>query len=387
MAVCPVCFANNAQGDTVCSECGTDLSLSPDAKQNFLPAGESPFFSSGSPRIAGEVKPLLCKACGAENPSNARFCVMCSQSIHQTVMPKKKRNKFVYLLVAAAIIFHVVVLSVIFKGISSFVDIFYYEATYLYVTDASLPEADYMEASYDDYSKKPDGVMGDDIRVTGTVTQIEKEYDKFDDFLTIYLSEDYKGERIWMIGYHLKDNETIEVGDMLTFYGTSHGLVRRQNEKTTEVLYVPVIRASVFSKDDPISGKTWAQEDSAFMFTLLDDGTCKVVVGKGTEDEYTDTGTYSVYRGRAAIKYITLEIDELGLTQEELFSGFELQDNLDDFYCLALFRDKDVEESDSGESVPSIVYLGIYSEESGVGTMSMISSSSLSFVVLTEVTD
>lgn len=385
MAVCPVCFANNAQDDTVCPECGADLSLPPDTVQKPLLNSDSPFSSSISPRSTDDATPLLCNACGSENPSNARFCVNCRQSFYQTVMPPKRRSKFVYLLVAAAIIYQIVVISVIFNGISYFTGILYDELTYLYIAESSMPEAEYIEASYDDYAEKPDGVMGDNIKVTGTVTQIEKEFDKYSDFLTIYLSEDFEGEKIWRIGYHLKDNEMIEVGDILTFYGMSHGLVKLQEKNTGEPVYCPVIRASVFSDDDAISGKTWTEEDNIFMFTLRDDGTCTVVIGKGTEDEFTDTGTYSVYRGKAAVKYIVSDVDELGLTSEELVSEFELRENIGNFYCLTLFRDKEEQDDDNSAPVPTILYFGFYSEESG--ELAMFSSSTLSFVTLTEVTE
>lgn len=297
---------------------------------------------------------------------------------------QKEEKQIVVLFIIVAIIAQIVVFIVLFKGICSFMVKLFHQASYLYETEASLPEADYMEVSYDDYAVKPDGVSGDNIKVTGTVTQIEKELEKDSLFLSIYICEDFETLKIWKVGYHLKENENIEVGDILTFYGQSHGLVKRQMLVTDEIVYLPVIRAAVVSDDDVISGKTWSVEGSA-IFDLREDGTCTVVFGKGEEDEVTDNGTYKVYRGRSAVAYVATELEDLGLTEDEIISAFDLHESLDDYYCLVLFRDKGVQEGERNTDEPSLFYLGLYLEETG--ELSMLNSTTLSFVTLTEVTE
>jgi hypothetical protein len=383
MPVCPVCFASTSQDAKICSECGVDLSLPPDEVRSSLDSTTSPFSTNISSGITTDSKPVRCKACGSENFTSARFCEKCNQSLYQTITPPKKRRKLV-LLIVIAVLAQIVFFTVVYKGISYVWEQVIHKASYFYETEASLPEAEYMEVSYDDYAVKPDGVMGDNIKVTGTVSQIERELEKDNQFLSLYICEDFEGEKIWMVGYHLKDNENIEEGDVLTFYGQSHGLVKREAVDTGKTVYLPVIRATVFKDDDAISGKTWSEEDIA-IFDLHEDGTCTVTFGKGEEGEFTDTGTYKVYQGRSALTYVATDLEELGLTQSEQISEFELRDYLDDYYCLVLYRDEDVQEGDNSVPVPTLFYIGIYSEETG--ELFMLNSTTLSFVTLTEVTE
>lgn len=383
MPVCPVCFASNAQDAKICSDCGVDLSLPPDEAHSSLDSTTSPFSTNVSSGITTDSKPVRCMSCGSENFTSARFCEKCNQSLYQTVSPHKKRRKLVFL-IAVAILAQIVVLAVIYIGTSYVWHKIIHQASYFDETEASLPEAEYMEVSYDDYAVKPDGVWGDNIKVTGTVSQIEREFEKDNQFLSLYICEDFEGEKIWMVGYHLRDNENIEEGDVLTFYGQSNGLVKRKAVDTGKTVYLPVIRATVFKDDDAISGKTWFVEDNA-IFDLHDDGTCTVIFGKGEEGEFTDTGTYKVYQGRSALTYVATELEELGLTESEQIAGFELRDFLDDYYCLVLYRDEDVQEGDISVPVPTLFYIGIYSEETG--ELGMINSTTLSFVTFTEVAE
>lgn len=384
MPVCPVCFASTSHEDRICSDCGADLSLPPDEARNSLETATSPFSAYVSSGITTDSKPVRCKACDSENFTSARFCEKCSQSLYQTTTPPKKRRKLVLLLIIAVLAL-IVFFTVVYIGISYIWYQIIHHASYSYETEASLPEEEYMEVSYDDYAVRPDGVFGDNVKITGYVYQIMNEHEKDSLFLSIYICEDSETLKIWKVGYNLKEDEDIVVGDILTVYGTSHGLAKEQFKDTGKTVYFPVIRASVVTRDDAISGKTWSVEGSS-IFYLREDGTCTVVFGQGEEEEFSDTGTYRVYRGISAINYVETELEELGLSEEEQVSSFDLQEeSVNDYYCLVLFRDKDVQEGDNSVPLPTLFYIGLYYEESS--SLGMISSTSLSFVTLTEVTE
>ena len=104
------------------------------------------------------------------------------------------------------------------------------------------------------------------------------------------------------------------------------------------------------------------------LLDLKKDGTFKYYRYKTDLTDNYYVGTYKVYKGNDAIKYITNDLSHYGYTKSKIESLFTSETYaLQNFYCLVLNNDECIVNGENTFSKPVITpYLGFYIEDDRV---------------------
>lgn len=118
---------------------------------------------------------------------------------------------------------------------------------------------------------------------------------------------------------------------------------------------------------DEISGYSWTGNDGS-LIVLNDDNTFIWYRSADVTNDYYYEGTYAVYNGDNAVKYISEDLAEYNVTakeQEDLFAGSVNEYTKDNYYCLVLTNEKMIVEGENSIEEAFITpYFGFYMEDS-----------------------
>lgn len=134
-------------------------------------------------------------------------------------------------------------------------------------------------------------------------------------------------------------------------------------------------------KTDEISGYSYVEKDDNSLLTLNSDKTFKYYKDKTDLTDYYYEGTYKVFKGDEAIKYISNDLSSYGLTKTELDDLIRKDTyKKEEFCCLVLTNNKCIMNGENVQKEPNDApYMGYYSEDETLYIMNMNSFNFYSF--------